>query len=137
MSKRHFKRYFEWIGNTIYIRVDGKNTTTQLDDLLMWYHDNQYNLGTTSVRLNRLIDQLNTLQDKHARLLDYLELEDTISPEFKVVHKIKTLLPPQDTRSTVSDTEPSEIALKEIFKLYAPELNENQIKLLIRKIGEI
>lgn len=43
----------------------------------------------------------------------------------------------QDTRSTVSDTESSENALKEILNKYAPELNSTQVKLLIRKINEI
>lgn len=117
MSKRQFKRYFEWIGDTIYIRVKGENTTTKLDSLFEWYHVNQLNLYSAK-RMDTLRDELHTLWDKHNRLLNHLGLEDVTEPEHKIILN-------------------KNAKLKETLAMYAPELNENQIKMLIRKIGEL
>lgn len=88
MSKRAFKKYFEWIGDTIYIRVNGQNTTTRLDELLTWFHDNRHDLEPTD-QVEHLKDELHALWDKHNRLLTYLELEDVTMPQTKTIRKIK------------------------------------------------
>lgn len=87
MSKRVFKRYFEWIGDTIYIRIDGRDTTTSLDSLLRWFKEHRYDYIDNS-KVVRLEEELHALWGKHNRLLAYLKLEDVVMPQKKLIRKL-------------------------------------------------
>lgn len=90
MSKRAFRKYFEWIDDTIYIRSKGAlRDTHELGDLLGWWVENWHELNTIVEDNKNLRAELHALWAKHSRLLDHLGLEDVTMPSEQIIRKKK------------------------------------------------
>lgn len=87
MGKRHFRKYFEWVGDVIYIKAHGQNTSTTLASLLNWWDKNCYELPSIKREINRLDNDDNEILEKIDALYKHLGLE--FKKEVNKVVKIK------------------------------------------------
>lgn len=77
-GKRLFKKYFEWVGDSIYIKVRDNETAVNLKSLFEWWEENVYDPPTADsiarVKAN-LDDDDDAILDKLDALYEYLGLE--------------------------------------------------------------
>lgn len=77
-----FKKYLEFSGSTLYIKANGQETVTTLDQLFNWFEDNKYDLPDRK-KIASLRDELNALYE-------HLGIVYTITPERK--HFVQRIL---------------------------------------------